>query len=54
LREVLQAAGLRFMDPDTWPQQAALAARSDWEALAALQAEFKGGRRVSCLDSLQV
>ncbi len=46
LREVLQAAGLRFMDPDTWPQQAALAARSDWEALAALQAEFKGGRRV--------
>lgn len=46
LCEVLQAAGLRFMDPDTWPQQAALAARSDWEALAALQAELKGGRRV--------
>ena len=46
LREVLQAAGLRFMDPDTWSQQAALAARSDWEALAALQAELKGGRRV--------
>ena len=46
LRELLQAAGLRFMDPDTWSQQAALAARSDWKALAALQAELKGGRRI--------
>lgn len=46
LREALQAAGLRFMDPDTWPQQAELAAQGDWEALASLQAALKGGRRV--------
>ncbi|MBN1922204.1 MAG: DUF4332 domain-containing protein [Anaerolineae bacterium] len=46
LREDLQAAGLRFMSPDTWPEQANLAAQGNWEALAALQAELKGGRRV--------
>lgn len=46
LRELLQAAGLRFMDPETWPQQAVLAAHADWDGLAALQAQLKGGRRV--------
>lgn len=45
LREVLQAAGLRFMDPATWPEQAALAAQGDWEGLVALQGALKGGRR---------
>ncbi len=46
LQEILQAAGLRFMDPGTWPQQAALAAVGDWDALAAVQRGLKGGRRV--------
>jgi predicted flap endonuclease-1-like 5' DNA nuclease len=35
----------RLADPSTWPQQAALAASGDWDALAALQAQLKGGRR---------
>jgi hypothetical protein len=35
----------RLADPGTWPEQAALAASGDWEALAALQGELKGGRR---------
>ncbi|MFN2290381.1 MAG: helix-hairpin-helix domain-containing protein [Anaerolineae bacterium] len=35
----------RLADPGTWPEQATLAASGDWEALAALQGELKGGRR---------
>jgi len=35
----------RLADPSTWPEQAALAASGDWEALASLQGELKGGRR---------
>jgi predicted flap endonuclease-1-like 5' DNA nuclease len=35
----------RLADPGTWPEQAALAASGDWEALATLQGELKGGRR---------
>jgi predicted flap endonuclease-1-like 5' DNA nuclease len=35
----------RLADPSTWPAQAALAAEGDWEALADLQGELKGGRR---------
>ena len=35
----------RLADPGTWPEQAALAASGDWQALTALQAELKGGRR---------
>ena len=45
LREILREAGLPFVDPGTWPEQAALAARRKWEELAALQGELKGGRR---------
>lgn len=45
LREILREAGLPFVDPETWPEQAALAARRKWEELAALQGELKGGRR---------
>lgn len=36
----------RLADPSTWPEQARLAADGDWEGLAALQAQLKGGRRV--------
>ena len=46
LREILDAVNLRIADPTTWPEQAALAAAGNWEGLAALQSELKGGRRV--------
>lgn len=47
LKEILDSAGSRFRlaDPESWPQQAALAARGDWEGLASLQGELKGGRK---------
>jgi predicted flap endonuclease-1-like 5' DNA nuclease len=35
----------RLAKPATWPEQAALAASDEWEALTALQKEFKGGQR---------
>lgn len=37
------AGKVRLARPDTWPEQAALAARGDWEGLTALQATLKGG-----------
>ena len=48
LKEILHAAGARFamMDPTTWPEQSALAAKGDWAAFEKLEAELKGGRRV--------
>ena len=44
-RIVQEDAGLEFINPESWPQQAALAAAGDWEALKTLQADLKGGRR---------
>ena len=46
VKEVLLAAGKRYaaFDPTTWPQQAALAAKGDWDALKKLQDELDGGR----------
>ena len=38
---------LRLADPTTWPQQAELAAAGDWDGLAKLQGELKGGRKAS-------
>ena len=49
IREILEATNpnlLRLADPTTWPQQAALAAEGNWQALEELQDELKGGRRV--------
>jgi predicted flap endonuclease-1-like 5' DNA nuclease len=46
LRRTLREAGITIADPTTWPEQAALAASGRWDALEALQAELKGGRRV--------
>lgn len=46
LREILQQARLRFMNPETWPEQAALAAQGDWDGLAALQGQLQGGHRI--------
>ncbi len=47
LQGILDEAGFRLGDPGTWAEQAALAARNEWEALQALQDDLKGGRRIS-------
>jgi len=46
LRQILDESGIRLADPDTWPEQARLAAAGDWDALKGLQGQLKGGRRV--------
>lgn len=45
LGEILREAGLPFMNPTTWPEQAALAAKNAWAELTTLQTELKGGQR---------
>ncbi len=46
LRDILEAAGNRYKmhDPETWSQQAALAANDKWDELNELQDKLKGGR----------
>ena len=46
LQLILDTAGSKFNihDPGTWPKQAKLAASNDWETLAKLQEELKGGK----------
>ena len=46
LQEILTEAGPRYNShvPDTWPQQAAMAAAGEWDALQKLQDELDGGR----------
>jgi predicted flap endonuclease-1-like 5' DNA nuclease len=46
LDAILEAAGLRLAFPDTWPEQAALAAADAWDDLERLQATLHRGRRV--------
>lgn len=46
LDEILEANGLQFMDPASWPEQAKLAAEGKNEELQALQDRLKGGRKV--------
>lgn len=46
LQSILDESGIRLAWPETWPEQAQLAAAEDWEALEALQDELQGGRRV--------
>jgi predicted flap endonuclease-1-like 5' DNA nuclease len=47
LREILKSGGSRLAiaDPSTWPEQAALAADGDWDALKNLQARLKSSKR---------
>jgi len=45
VEKILSAAGLQMMNPEGWIEQAALAAKGDWEGLEKLQGELKGGRR---------
>ena len=44
LHEIVEAAGLRMVNAQTWPEQARLAADGKWEDLAEWQTELKGGR----------
>jgi large subunit ribosomal protein L21 len=47
LREILHAGGPRFAahDPGTWPEQAALAAKGEWDAFRRLTDELIAGKR---------
>jgi len=45
LEQILDQAGIRLAYPETWPEQARLAAAGEWDALQKLQDELKGGRR---------
>jgi predicted flap endonuclease-1-like 5' DNA nuclease len=47
IAQVLLDAGHHIANPNTWPEQAALAATGQWDELATLQSSLKGGRRVS-------
>lgn len=46
LREALDGAGYKYMEPAGWKEQAALAAKGDTEGLQKLQETLKGGRKV--------
>jgi predicted flap endonuclease-1-like 5' DNA nuclease len=46
LRAAIEAAGMRFAPSvATWAEQAAYAARGDWDGLAALQESLTAGRK---------
>lgn len=47
VQEALNAAGMRYMNPAGWIEQARLAADGDMEGLKKLQAELQGGRKAS-------
>ena len=51
LAQILKEANIRLANPATWPEQACLAAAGDWDGLAALQDELKGGRRTNKSNS---
>ena len=42
---VREDAGIRVAFPDTWPEQARLAASGEWAKLEQIQEDLKGGRR---------
>jgi hypothetical protein len=46
VKGILEAAGSRYKlhDPTTWAKQAKLAANGEWDTLAKLQDELKGGK----------
>lgn len=46
IKAILIEGGVRIAYPETWPEQAALAASEDWDALAGLQRTLRGGRRI--------
>ena len=49
IKRILGEEGTRFAaihDPSTWPKQAEIAARGDWDALKAYKDGLKGGREI--------
>jgi small subunit ribosomal protein S2 len=46
LRGILKESNMRMINPETWPEQASLAAKGEWNGLYALQDKLKGGRWV--------
>ena len=44
LKQILDAAKLTMMNPESWPEQARLAANGAWDGLKAMQDQLKGGR----------
>jgi hypothetical protein len=46
IQVILRDAGVRVPYPETWPEQAALAAAGNWEVLENLQDILQGGRRI--------
>ncbi len=46
LQTILDESGIGLAWPETWPEQAQLAAAGDWGELKALQDELQRGRRV--------
>lgn len=46
LREILDGAGYKYMEPAGWVEQAKLAAKGDAQGLKELQDKLKGGRVV--------
>ena len=47
IQKILMDAKLQMMDATTWPQQAELAAKGDWDALEKLQDSLSGGRKAT-------
>ncbi len=45
LSEIMQQAKLRLANPESWSEQAALAAAGKWDDLKVLQGQLTGGRR---------
>jgi predicted flap endonuclease-1-like 5' DNA nuclease len=46
IKVILTKANISLAQPDTWPEQARLAAEGNWQALQTFQSQLKGGRRV--------
>jgi predicted flap endonuclease-1-like 5' DNA nuclease len=46
VKALLEANGLPFIDPGSWPEQAGLAAAGKMDDLQALQGRLRGGRKV--------
>jgi predicted flap endonuclease-1-like 5' DNA nuclease len=46
IQAILREANVRVPYPETWPEQAALAAAGNWDALEELQETLQAGRRV--------
>jgi large subunit ribosomal protein L21 len=47
LKAILVPAGLQFIDPSSWPEQAKLAAEGKFDELKSLTGRLKAGRKVN-------